>query len=103
MIYSSIKCPSCHDENGLHHDAVEVFQRSEDADRPSLIVHGDGHTEEGDGRGNPSQRRNGIRITLSCEQCGPCGYLCIAQHKGQEHIWVERIETVPQHIELEPS
>ena len=103
MIYSIIKCPSCHEGNGLHHSAVEVFQRPEDADEPSVIVHGDGSTSEGDGHRNPSGRRNGIRITLICEHCGPCGFLCIAQDKGEEHIWVERIETVQQHIELEPS
>ena len=36
--------------------------------------------------GNPSARRDGLRVQFRCEGCLATPVLTIAQHKGQTHV-----------------
>lgn len=88
---SNLLCPRCGSEQ-LHHVVVEVFDRSED--EPTLIKttanmgRGTSVAEVSSaGSGNPSSRRDGVRILFRCETCGDDPiYLNIAQHKGSTEI-----------------
>jgi len=77
-------CPSC-GGGYLHHEAIDIFERPEDAD---VILHttaGDTVTsklEPADRSENPSPRRHGLFITFSCEGCDATPILDIHQHKG---------------------
>lgn len=82
-------CPGCGSEN-LHHMRVQVFDRDkEDAEtgrkvtveRRAVVVTGDAGGPPADG-GNPSSRRDGIRINFECEMCPTKSALEILQHKG---------------------
>jgi hypothetical protein len=83
---SQLHCPDC-GEPQLHQEAVEVFDRSEDAIAGAhVVVNGDSVTVDRDVSRNPSPRRQGLRIALHCESCGPVGYLEIYQHKGSTYL-----------------
>jgi len=95
-----LMCPSCgKGSSGLymHHGCVEVYSRREDAPevRRTCIV-GDSLTSEvvpSEGSGNPSRRRDGIRVAFSCEHCHGCFWLNISQHKGQTLMhWTKNSE-----------
>lgn len=85
-------CPCC-GENYLHQSTVEVYSRdTEDApSRATIVV-----MEAGDPfcepkvptrtRGNPSSRRQGLRIGFWCETCDKQPSLTIAQHKGVTYV-----------------
>lgn len=85
-------CPLCPPEDQAeavaynaaytHQEQVEVYLRQEDAESELTIIPG----EDGEAyppMGNPSGRRQGIRIWLWCEICGGRFTLNISQHKGQ--------------------
>ena len=78
-------CPRC-GHNCLHHGKIEIFDRSEDAEQTRVISFD--HVEfsskmlKSNMVENPSARRHGLTIAVSCEQCGPGLRLEIAQHKG---------------------
>jgi hypothetical protein len=40
--------------------------------------------------GNPSSRRDGIRIGLLCEMCNVITHVEIAQHKGHTSVFVRK-------------
>jgi len=104
-----LSCPVCGGVYGLHHEVVEVFERQEDAFAGLHVIVGPSEetgdllaeyaplpgavSVDGDMMGNPSPRRNGLRIGFWCEQCNPdpdigTSYkLNIAQHKGTTHIY----------------
>lgn len=97
MWEANLACPSCGEEY-LHHTLVEVWNRSTEDSVTGLHARVDGDTFWHDDRmqGNPSGRRDGIRISFWCEHCGP-GYepgdnklesltLVIVQHKGNTDI-----------------
>jgi hypothetical protein len=99
---SVLKCPSCGFQY-MHQERVEVFDRDEDDDMVrKTVVDESGVTRSvvpNDGSGNPSDRRQGLRIFLACEQCnhggagpwvGPRKILNIVQHKGETLISWER-------------
>jgi len=82
-------CPVC-GFHFIHHGRIEIFNRAkEDAhsgicakiDEISCLV---GTSMEG----NPSNRRNGIRINLEGE-CGHKVDIIISQHKGQTLIYID--------------
>lgn len=88
-------CPVCACEK-LHHQSVEVFSRAhlESLDGicvqvlPGASVHANRSIE-----GNPSSRRDGIRIYFHCEwchhdlqDCPPPYEMLIYQHKGCTYI-----------------
>ena len=93
----SLVCPTCRDVF-LHQGKVEVFQRREDSESGIRAVIDNEKilslsTTEQDG--NPSGRRDGIRIWFSCEMCDydrePMTYdskrsLSVFQHKGTTYL-----------------
>jgi TIR domain len=97
-----LKCPNCGFEY-MHQERVEIFDRGEDSDMVrKTVVDESGVTSSdvpNDGSGNPSYRRQGLRVFLACEQCsgggagrwvGPRKILNIVQHKGETLISWER-------------
>lgn len=88
-------CPNC-GENYLHHSALTVYNRAEDAPATRVTHLGtsmDGFTGElndtltsalvisGD-CDNPSPRRHGLQIRFYCETCSAEPTLNLYQHKG---------------------
>lgn len=83
---SMLHCPICKRGLGaLHQIGAEVFVRSEEGSEDG--AHASAVRWDADGRadrsmcGNPSERRDGIRIFFGCE-CGASAELAIVQHKG---------------------
>lgn len=78
-------CAHCGEDN-LHHREVQVFARpQEDGPYYRTSLPADGysigvpvHAEQG----NPSRRRSGVKVLLTCEHCPGVSALTIAQHKG---------------------
>ena len=89
---NSLQCPLCEGGN-LHHTKVTVFNRVPDDGRVRVSVVGDlVVVKETDslGSGNPSGRRDGLRISFWCETCDEgtkIPDLCIVQHKGTTYIY----------------
>lgn len=91
---SDLLCPRCKGFN-LRQETVTIFQRVEDAETLTKITV-DGSNFEAkvvpaDGSGNPSNRRHGMVIQFSCENCcidSKDGVieLTIAQHKGATEV-----------------
>lgn len=85
-IGGELQCPSC-GCNYLHHERVEVFDRAEDAATGTHVVVDAGKVEVDNSMiGNPSKRRDGIRIHFSCEGCKDHPYMEIVQHKGNTYV-----------------
>lgn len=83
---AELLCPSC-GFNYLHHDRVDVFERSEDATQGLHIAVEEGGLSVGTSlKGNPSGRRHGITIRFWCEGCKATPVLSIAQHKGNTYV-----------------
>ena len=82
----NILCPRC-GSGYTHQHEVAVFNRSEDAEEwvcttvAWRLINQELNTE-----GNPSRRRQGLRISIECEECGEYSGLNIYQHKGQTFI-----------------
>ena len=95
-----LSCPNC-GENWLHQCGVDVFCRNSEDEEQGLHASVDYSGEvsiDGDtstNSGNPSRRRDGIKIQFSCEQCSDSiedtFELRIAQHKGNELIYWEGV------------
>jgi hypothetical protein len=82
---AELVCPVCQGSY-LHHGAVEVFDRNEDATKGlHVLIENETVTADGNLDGNPSSRRHGLRIAIECE-CGEHFSLKIAQHKGQTYM-----------------
>lgn len=85
-IGGELQCPSC-GCNYLHHGRVEVFDRAEDAATGTHVVLDGGKVEVDNSMvGNPSKRRDGIRIHFWCEGCKDQPYMEIVQHKGNTYV-----------------
>lgn len=104
----AVLCPHC---GGMatHHDCVDVFDRVEDEKAGTHVevmcveefdpitrkVDYDVTTTEvrvsSDMNGNPSGRRNAVRIRLWCEGCRKRFHLNIVQHKGMTFLDVTPI------------
>lgn len=90
---NALLCACCGESNGLHHATIDVFDRQEDATKGLHVhVHAGQAAIDTDLTGNPSARRDGIKITFWCELCGGSSSLSIAQHKGQEFIEMREME-----------
>ena len=77
-----LECPHCGCEY-LHHVKIEVFNRQEDEIKGlHVCVDRAGLTMDTELLGNPSPRRDGLRIHFSCEQCHSHPQLEIFQPKG---------------------
>lgn len=87
---SILECPICK-ATSVHQDRVEVFSCIEDSAETITLVdcqHGiiDGVAPSA---GNPSHRRDGLRIIFECEMCGPTAFAWeIWQHKGETQTCV---------------
>lgn len=85
-----LRCPKCGSEN-LHHHAITVCDRNEDADTViRSVIEGSATRMDvcaNDASRNPSSRRHGLFIQFSCEICGRQDLeLTFAQHKGQTYV-----------------
>jgi hypothetical protein len=82
-----LKCSGCGEIN-LHHARVETFERLvEDAPLGlHFITDNDGFRIIPDMDGNPSSKRDGVKISFWCEHCEIVTILTIAQHKGTTYI-----------------
>lgn len=78
----------------LHQESVEIFDRSEDCDTGLHVWAklGEPILVDENMSGNPSTRREGLKIKFSCECCeGRVHTLNITQHKGETFMfWDER-------------
>lgn len=85
----TLKCADCTEDN-LHAFRVQVFERQwEDAESGRVVDASYGRPidmREDAEHGNPSGRRNGIRIYFRCENCPHISVLAIYQHKGTEYM-----------------
>jgi hypothetical protein len=90
----NLPCPRCGSEY-LHQGKVTVYDRGEDAETylktevgAKIVVQ---HVRAS-GQDNPSERRDGVAIEFSCENCetkdpgGPRLEFTIAQHKGRTEM-----------------
>ncbi len=85
-----MKCPAC-GYFFTHQEYYEIFQCSEDSDGIRTIVQLNQTTVDTNMKGNPSSRRDGMRMFFTCEGCHchgdksqnpPMFELLIYQHKG---------------------
>ena len=85
-----LTCPHC-EWDYTHQGDVQVWHRAEDE------AHGTWANITRHGAtscpvlpdGNPSPRRNGLRVKMDCENCGSAFSLIVAQHKGQTYLYAE--------------
>ena len=83
-----VQCVQC-GEVLVHHSKVEVFERTEDAERGLYVaVEEGGLTVDSNSllEGNPSKRRQGLKIHFWCEVCRCTFSMNISQHKGNTYI-----------------
>lgn len=93
MIYKSedgeniLMCPHC-GEIFLHQYKTEIFDRDEDEVKGLYVKtdRNDGIIVKKDLEGNPSKRRDGLRVHFFCEICQASCALEIYQHKGQTFV-----------------
>ena len=89
-------CPVCNSSN-LHHETIHTYWRSHEDSKDGVHTEcSDGHTSVNtDMDKNPSPRRDGLFIDMSCEQCGPLSMqLAIFQHKGTTFVsWIDNEQT----------
>ena len=79
-------CPTCRGTY-LHHMDVTVYVRPvEDGPDHRIHVYPDGTHAKWDGGRNPSDRRGGVGVYFSCEECGAFLQLTLAQHKGETFV-----------------
>jgi hypothetical protein len=86
-------CPKC-GSYYLHHNVVKVYSREGGEDGLSTMISVDGDVVEQipNATDNPSNRRNGIAIGFTCENCDLNAELTIVQHKGVTHVeWREPV------------
>ena len=80
-----LECPNC-GSSYMHQKKAEIFQRNED-DRNGLHVSVDDKvTTDTNIADNPSPRRQGLTLHLSCEGCPTVSKLSIYQHHGSTYM-----------------
>lgn len=91
---AELLCPRCGESN-LHHHTITVFDRNEDAAEVlrTTVAYKKTTSEvvADKGSGNPSNRRDGLTISFSCEHCEESTFLLsVYQHKGSTYMaWTE--------------
>lgn len=82
-----VVCPRC-GGTWTHQERVEAYFRREDAVQGMHVtVERSGCVVNTGMEGNPSRRRDGIRVWFSCEGCPDIMFsTTIVQHKGQTFI-----------------
>lgn len=90
---TSLACPICGEDGGLHHGRIVVFDRAEDDPHILRTIVDDEAVQTAvvtnKDSGNPSLRRHGMTVDFSCE-FGHEWVLTIAQHKGQTFFGWQR-------------
>lgn len=90
--YAALICPRCNSEH-LHQGRVEIYDRSEDETKGLRVaVENRQATVDTAMTGNPSGRRQGVRIHFDCEICEGLSALTIVQHKGNTFFAWERAD-----------
>lgn len=86
---TALLCPSCGHFN-LHHERIEIFERSEDEPRGIhlTVFHGKA-TFDTSLEGNPSSRRHGLKIRFWCETCVARPVLSFSQDRGTTYVEFE--------------
>ena len=94
--FSYLVCPNCLGDN-LHHVAVRIYGRHEDADTCLKTTVGTNNWDPGyaqttltQGTENPSDRRVGLTIDFTCEHCSGSevvAQLCVSQNKGSTNMF----------------
>lgn len=88
----AFRCGNCGHEH-THQEAVEVFDRNgEDSEKGRHVLvnaRKEVHIDDNVEHGNPSDRRDGLKIYLTCEHCPYVSILKIWQHKGNTFIDTE--------------
>ena len=85
MTNGVLLCPHCGGDY-LRHQQIDVFNRAREdsADGLAITIRGCAEQTSTDAQeGNPSHRRDGMRIMFLCEGCDQMSHLTIVQHKGQ--------------------
>ena len=83
---SELLCPNC-SSNYIHHDKVDVFECGQDAKYGLHCTVTSGKVKmDKILEGNPSPRRNGLKIFLWCEKCDVKSVFSVSQHKGHTLI-----------------
>ena len=79
---TNLQCPNCRDDY-LHQERIEIFDGGEHrANDIHVVVDNGVVTVDKNMAGNPSSRRQGLRISFRCEACETVSALTIVQHKG---------------------
>lgn len=82
----AIQCPICGSDY-THQGKVEAFERGEDQqDCNHVQVLNNDISVDRDGKKNPSPRRQGVSIHMTCERDNHPFILDVYQHKGQTYI-----------------
>lgn len=94
----SIKCPTC-SEDYTHISKVELFFRDKEDSDTGIRIETDGEAisvgkDVSKSKGNPSGRREGMRIIFSCE-FGHVFELVIQQHKGTNYVYTNFLRNDP--------
>ena len=82
------RCAHCGSEY-THFRRVEVYSRDAEDRNAGLRVTVTGHDVRMDsdaGYGNPSRRRDGVRVVLSCESCAGTTSVSLSQEQGQTEV-----------------
>ena len=87
---NDLSCPIC-DGMYLHQGAVKHYNRENEDDCVGMLTVVTGNTVAASSgmtmEQNPSLRRNGFRIEMSCETCNDLiADLAVYQHKGATYI-----------------
>ena len=80
-------CPHC-GGTFLHQNETEIFDRDEDESKGLHVTtwRNDRIIIRKNLDGNPSKRRDGLRIHFFCEHCNKLSVMDIWQHKGSTYI-----------------
>lgn len=81
-----VLCPVC-GYSYQHHAEVFVFERENGEDGPTMVL-ATGRHVEAITAGNPSPRRNAVRIFFEGE-CGHLWHLDLIQHKGETFVFAK--------------
>ena len=86
---NQLLCAACGGEY-THCESVESFEQlNEDFNKSGVHVTVKGYAQisvDCDMSGNPSHRRDGVKLTFWCEYCEKKSVLTIAQHKGNTFV-----------------
>lgn len=81
-----VLCQHCGHIN-THFESFEIFDREPDAETGVHIFVMDMKVSvDTDMKDNPSGRRSGVILRLSCEICPEISEICLIQHKGDTII-----------------